>query len=55
VGDIQEHLQQAGATFPLRRLGKPEDIAGAILLLATDEARYLTGNYLTVGGGTYLP
>jgi 3-oxoacyl-[acyl-carrier protein] reductase len=55
VGDMQEHLQRAEATFPLRRLGQPEDIAGAILLLATDEARYLTGNYLAAGGGSYLP
>jgi 3-oxoacyl-[acyl-carrier protein] reductase len=42
-------------TLPLRRIGQPEDVAGAILLLATDEARYLTGNYLAVGGGSYMP
>lgn len=52
---MRERLQQVGATLPLRRIGQPEDIAGAILLLATDEARYLTGNYLAVGGGSYLP
>ncbi|GCE31588.1 beta-ketoacyl-ACP reductase [Dictyobacter alpinus] len=50
-----ERLQQVGATLPLRRIGQPEDIAGAILLLATDQASYLTGNYLAVGGGSYLP
>lgn len=42
-------------TLPLRRIGQPEDVAGAILLLATDEARYLTGNYLAAGGGNYMP
>ena len=52
---MSERLQQIGATLPLRRIGQPEDIAGAILLLATDEASYLTGNYLAVGGGSYLP
>lgn len=50
-----ERLRQVVPTLPLRRIGQPEDIAGAILLLATDEARYLTGNYLAVGGGSYLP
>lgn len=55
TGAMPERLQQAGATLPLRRIGQPEDIAGAILLLATDEAGYLTGNYLAVGGGSYLP
>jgi 3-oxoacyl-[acyl-carrier protein] reductase len=52
---MHERFQQIGATLPLRRIAQPEDIAGAILLLATDEARYLTGNYLAVGGGSYLP
>lgn len=55
AGVMPERLQQVGTTLPLRRIGQPEDIAGAILLLATDEARYLTGNYLAVGGGSYLP
>ncbi len=52
---MHDQLRQPGATLPLRRIGQPEDIAGAILLLATDEARYLTGNYLAAGGGSYLP
>jgi 3-oxoacyl-[acyl-carrier protein] reductase len=48
LGVMRERLQQIGASLPLRRIAQPEDIAGAILLLATDEARYLTGNYLAV-------
>lgn len=47
--------QAIGATLPLRRIAQPEDVAGAILLLATQEAGYLTGNYLAVGGGSYMP
>src|SRR6266567_3386704 len=41
--------------LPLRRVGQPEDIAAAILLLALPQASYLTGNYLAAGGGNYLP
>jgi 3-oxoacyl-[acyl-carrier protein] reductase len=52
---LHEQFRQVGATLPLRRIGQPEDIAGAILLLATDESRYLTSNYLAAGGGSYLP
>jgi NAD(P)-dependent dehydrogenase (short-subunit alcohol dehydrogenase family) len=36
---------------PLRRVGQPEDIAGAIAFLALDEADYITGQTLCVGGG----
>ncbi|MBO6505063.1 MAG: SDR family oxidoreductase [Kordiimonadaceae bacterium] len=38
-------------TAPLRRVGKPDDIAGAILWLASDEAGYATGSILDVTGG----
>ena len=37
--------------IPLRRKGLPEDIAGPILFLASDEASYITGSVLPVGGG----
>ena len=52
---MQEWGESYSKMVPLRRVGQPEDVAGAILLLATDEARYLTGNYLAVGGGNYMP
>jgi 3-oxoacyl-[acyl-carrier protein] reductase len=35
----------------MQRVGMPEDVAGAILLLASDEAKYITGGYLAVDGG----
>ena len=36
---------------PLRRIGVPEDIANAVLYLASDEANYITGTTLAVAGG----
>lgn len=37
--------------IPLRRLGKPLDVANAVLFLASDEADYITGSTLYVDGG----
>lgn len=36
---------------PLRRLGKPEDIAAAVAFFASDEAEFITGQVLSVNGG----
>jgi NAD(P)-dependent dehydrogenase (short-subunit alcohol dehydrogenase family) len=40
-------------TFPLRRLGTPEDIAKAARFLASDDASYITGTILHVDGGRH--
>jgi len=44
----------AGQRLPLRRIGQPEDIAGIIGLVVADEAGYLTGQYLSAGGGALM-
>jgi 3-oxoacyl-[acyl-carrier protein] reductase len=41
-------------TIPLKRLGKPEDIAAAVRFLASEEAGYITGAVLDVNGGMYM-
>jgi 3-oxoacyl-[acyl-carrier protein] reductase len=37
--------------IPLRRIGKPEDVADVVLFLTSDQARWVTGQKLYVGGG----
>lgn len=46
----QQEADIAAAT-PLQRIGQPEDIADIIVLLASEQARWLTGQLLYVGGG----
>jgi 2-hydroxycyclohexanecarboxyl-CoA dehydrogenase len=45
---VYEALRRA---IPLRRLGEPEDIPGIVAFLASDDARYITGQVLSVSGG----
>ena len=47
-------LQMMEEKSPLRRLGKPEEIAAAYAFLASDDAKYITGTTLNVDGGTIL-
>jgi 3-oxoacyl-[acyl-carrier protein] reductase len=47
---------KAGAAMatPLRRIGNPDDVAGAVLFMASDAARFVTGSYLPVSGGAQM-
>ena len=47
-------VEAFAATMPMKRPGKPEDIAGACAYLASDEAGYVTGQTISVNGGRYL-
>jgi len=46
-----EQLRAFQSTFPMKRLGKPEELAGAVLFLASDEASFVTGAIIAVDGG----
>ena len=43
--------KQLSKSIPLQRVGKPQDIANAILFLLSDEGNYITGTEITVDGG----
>jgi len=40
--------------IPLKRIGKPEDVAAAVRFLASEDAGYITGHVLNVNGGLYM-
>jgi 3-oxoacyl-[acyl-carrier protein] reductase len=42
------------STIPLGHFGKPEDVAAAVVFLASDEAAYVTGHTLRINGGMYV-
>lgn len=49
-----EQIADWQARLPLGRLGEPEDVAGAVLFLASDLASWVTGHVLQVNGGAFL-
>jgi NAD(P)-dependent dehydrogenase (short-subunit alcohol dehydrogenase family) len=51
----EEAWAARAATIPLQRMGEPEDIADAVAFLASDRARYITGQVLHVNGGHVMP
>jgi 3-oxoacyl-[acyl-carrier protein] reductase len=46
--------EQWAEKIPLKRLGTPDDVAAAVVFLASDEASYITGQVLAVNGGMYM-
>jgi NAD(P)-dependent dehydrogenase (short-subunit alcohol dehydrogenase family) len=55
---MKESLEQGSlfnmSSLPLKRLGRPEDIAYAALFFASDKSSYLTGQLVSVGGGAWM-
>ncbi len=54
VSLADEHKTKITESIPLKRMGKPEDIAAAVKFLASEEAAYITGHVLDVNGGMYM-
>ena len=50
-----EYVAAMAASIPMGELGTPRDVANAVLFLASDEARYVTGTTIVVDGGQLLP
>ncbi len=50
-----EHLEEAKAATPLKRMGTPEEIAESVLYLASPGGGYTTGQILQVDGGWLMP
>jgi NAD(P)-dependent dehydrogenase (short-subunit alcohol dehydrogenase family) len=52
--DNPEAEERANSQIPLRRLGNPEDFQGLAVFLASDASNYMTGQALTVCGGSFM-
>jgi len=49
-----EHIAAQAADTPMRRVGMPDDVAGMITALASDETGFVSGAYIPVSGGRQL-
>ncbi|MBX5465509.1 MAG: 3-oxoacyl-ACP reductase FabG [Clostridia bacterium] len=50
-GNIELHREAILASIPMGRLGREEDVVGAVLFFASDAAAYVTGQVLAIDGG----
>jgi len=49
--DVEEYRKQLSECHPIGRLGEPEEVANAVLFLASDDASFITGAAFSVDGG----
>lgn len=54
IGDDVDRRSRLASRVPLRRLGRPEDIAGAVMFFATEDSAFVTGQVLPVDGGLIM-
>jgi 3-oxoacyl-[acyl-carrier protein] reductase len=54
AGDSQESKDAYAAAVPMKRMGEPDDVAEAVAFLASEGARFITGQKLSVNGGNTL-
>ena len=54
-GTDDERMARIIALYPLRRLGRPEDVTPTILLLASPCSSWTTGQVISVNGGYAMP
>jgi 3-oxoacyl-[acyl-carrier protein] reductase len=50
----KEQFEATAQATPMRRVGQPEDVAGAILMMVSEDAKFVTGAYLPVSGGSLM-
>jgi 2-keto-3-deoxy-L-fuconate dehydrogenase len=54
MGDLEKARAAFVARQPMGRLGTPQEIAEVAVLLASDEARFMTGSNIVIDGGMSL-
>lgn len=47
-------MRDRGGTFPIRRIGRPDEAAAVVAFLMSEDASYLTGEIVDVNGGLYM-
>ena len=55
AGDSAEKRTQRENEVPLKRVGSPDDMAGTIAFLVSEDSSYIPGSIIHVNGGLYLP
>ncbi len=50
----EQQRQQLAASFPLGRIGQPDDVGAATLFLASDASSWITGITLDIAGGKIM-